>query len=260
MSLLRRSVEPMLPDRDYLPLAMPNAGVHVLQVLTRHRGVLRQFSDLTTVLHKRPADEGPRVNRNVLVVNADGTSTRTEKIHLGLAVVGAIVGALGGGHLGLTAAAEAAQSIRYSYTGVAKDDVDLGLLDQWLAEADLNGHSLAVSELVTAEQLYVTICVLRATGVAVTLLDSNDQAIGLDLPTIQEMVGGSVNVSASGSASTTLEMTGSTPITVAAKAAQLKADSERGFWVRHVPVQGGEIRDLSGRASYLSDPTGYLLL
>lgn len=256
MSLLRRSVEPLLPDRDYLPLAMPNSGVQVLQVLTRRRGVLRNFSDLATVL--RGDDEGPCVARDVVVANTGGDTTRTAKLQLGLAVVGALVGALGGGQLGLDVAAGSARSVRYAYTGVVKDDVDLASLDQWLAAADLHDHAGAVSDLVTAEMLYVVTGVLRATGVGISLLDSRDQGIGLDVPVIQEIVGGGVNVSASRESGTSIELAGKMPITVAAKAAQLKVDPERGFWVQATPARGHEIRDLSRRASYLSDPSGFL--
>jgi hypothetical protein len=258
MSLLRRSVEPLLPDRDYLPLAIPNSAVQVLQVLTRQRSVLRHFSDLTTVLRGSDGDGGPRVTRDVVVANTGGITTHTDKIQLGLAVLGAIVGALGGGQLGLDAAAGTSRSVQYSYTGVLKDYVDLGDLDQWLATADLHNHSGAVSELITAEKLYVVTEVLRATGVAVSLVDSHGQAIRLDVPSIQQLVGGTVRVSASQAVSTAVVVAGTVPITVAAKAAQLKIDAERGFWVKQTPVRGREIRELSESVSYLSDSSGYL--
>ena len=89
-----RSVESFLPDRDYLPVAMPTTDLQVLYVLTRQGGVLRRYSTLTTVLDSDA--EPATVNRGETVVNAAGNVTRINKVGIGLSVVSAIVKALGG--------------------------------------------------------------------------------------------------------------------------------------------------------------------
>jgi hypothetical protein len=72
----------------------------------------------------------------------------------------------------------------------------------------------------------------------------------VDVPVVQELVGADVQVSRSPARTSELTFRGSAPLTIAAKAAQLKVD-ERGFWVSERPVASGEIRGL-GRAHYLT--------
>ena len=95
----------------------------------------------------------------------------------------------------------------------------------------------------------------KASGVAVGVMDKQGQAIALDVPAIQQVVGAKVEVDRSTESAHTLTFRGQTAVTVGAKVAQLKFD-EDGFWVNERLTVKGEIRSLAGAggASYLDGP------
>jgi hypothetical protein len=81
--------------------------------------------------------------------------------------------------------------------------------------------------------------------------DAKGAALKVDVPVVQQLVGGGVTVSGSSARTSELTFHGSVALTIAAKVAQLKVD-ERGFWVQEEPVSGGEIRGLSPGVQYLA--------
>jgi len=262
MAIFRRQAEPYLPDGDYLTVTMPTTDVEVLQVLAQQRGVLRRFSTLATVLNA-DLDLGTiKVEWDQPVVDVKGTATRKARIGLGASVVASLVQALGGGGIGAELAATGARSVEFGYADVVADRVDLGSLDLWLASADLNPVSHAIADLLVAETMFAVVGTLKARAIAVTLLDSNEQSISVDVPVIAEAAGGKIAVGRTGESSATLTFAGKRPLVVAAKAAQLKSDPERGFWVSDRLRTKGEIRRLGQEddVSYLTAADGTLAL
>lgn len=254
VGLFTHSVDPFLPDRDYLPVAMPTTDVYVLQALTRRRSVLRRYSDLRGMLVV--AADGaadPLIKLDEPVVDATGTSRRSAKIGIAVGIVSAIVKALGA-DAGIDLSASAARSVEYGYTDVVSDRVDLASLDSWLAQAGFRPGLRNVADLLAAEEVYVVVATLKARALSVALLDSNQNGVDVDVPAIQGVVGAKVSVSADSERSSKLTFHGQTALTVAAKAAQLKFD-EDGFWVNERLFTGGEIRRLGASSvSYLDDP------
>src|ERR1700761_9083420 len=93
--MFRRAASSFLPDRHYLPVAMPTSDVQVFDVLTRARdGSLDRYSRLDEVLAVPSASV--RVHRDQPVVDTSGASGTTAKLGLGLNVVSSLIQALGG--------------------------------------------------------------------------------------------------------------------------------------------------------------------
>ncbi len=242
--LWRRSVEPYLPDLDYLPVAMPTTDVQVLQVLTRAGGALRRYSRLDRVLAVDPDVPAPAIAADQPVADASGSAAQTAKIGIGLNVVSSVIQALGG-EAGLNIAADNARQVKFSYTKVVADRVDLASLDGWLTMADLQPNLRNVADLLAAEALYVVVGTLRAGGLDVEFLDENNAGVEVDVPAVQAVLGATVAVSAGSTRSSRLIFTGAQALTVAAKAAQLRFD-EHGIWVNEKLRTDGEIRGLGG--------------
>ena len=251
MGFFHRGRESFLPDRDYLPLAMPNTDLQALDVLTRGGGALRRYGSITDVLAADEPLPDDVLERDHLVANSKGVVDRSKKVGLTLGLVNTIIKALGG-DAGLDASASAASTISFEYTDLRSDAVGLAKLDNWLTGTDLRVAGPRAAELLVAEKLYVVTDRLSAAGIAVTLLDSKDADVKLDVPTVQQLVGGNVTVSATGSRSAVLTFTGETRLTIAVKAAQLKVD-QRGFWVSVEPVTDGEIRALGSKPEFLEE-------
>ena len=139
---------------------------------------------------------------------------------------------------------------RYLFGPVTADVVNLARLDAWLSDADLTPRAGRVAELLVAERLYTVVATVKAIGVASKMRDEKGMDLKVDVPTVQQLVGGSVTVSGSSTQTNELTFRGSVPLVIGAKIAQLRVD-ERGFWVNEEPVSDGEIRALSPGVEYL---------
>lgn len=250
MRLFSRGSVSFLPDRDYLPMAMPTAGFDVLWILTRNGGTLRRFGILSDVLVAQNLLSADAVRRDEITANATGTVTKSVKAGLSLGIINTILTALGG-KAGLDLSATGAHSVEYAYIDVTGDVVNLARLDTWLSSADLAPGLGRVADLLVAERLYLVMASLKAAGVTSKMRDEKGTDLKVDVPTVQQLVGGGVTVSGSSARTNELTFRGSVPLTIAAKVAQLKVD-ERGFWVNEEPVSDGEIRALSPGVQYLT--------
>jgi hypothetical protein len=250
LSLFSRGSKSFLPDRDYLPMAMPTTDLDVLWILTRNAGALRRFGVLSDVLMAGNPLPAEAVRRDQITANATGSAVRSVKAGLSLGLVNTILTAFGG-KAGLDLSATGAHSVEYRYTDVTADAVNLARLDAWLSDADLAPGAGRVADLLVAERLYAVLASLKAGGVTSKMRDEKGMDLKVDVPAVQQLVGGGVTVSGSSTRTGDLTFRGSVPLVIGAKVAQLKVD-ERGFWVNEQPVSDGEIRGLSPGAEYLT--------
>lgn len=248
MGIFRRGTESFLPDKDYLPLAMPTTDLAVLTLMTRDGGTLRRYGPLTDVL-AAATDPQASVRHDAVTANAAGSRDRSGKAGLSIGIVNTLLTALGG-KVGLDISATGAASVSYSYAGVTADAIAITALDRWLAGADLGQASRRAADLLVGERLHVVVGALMATGVDVAFTNSHGGDLSLDVPVVQQVVAGSLTVTASTGSTGHVTFTGTSPLCVAAKVARLKAD-ENGFWVDERLVEDGEIRGLGGDLEYL---------
>jgi hypothetical protein len=241
--MFKRAAQSFLPDRDYLPVALPTEDVSVFQVLTRTGGGdLSRYSTLDKILEVPPGTTRPHVERDQAVVNTSGSTHQTATLGLGLNVVSSIIQALGG-DAGLNIRAENANGVRYSYSKVVSDRVDLASLDDWLGVADMRLGLRNAAGLLAAGQIFVVVGVLRAKALEVELTRDGKVGVDLEVKAVQDIVGGTVTVSADSKRSSRLTFTGKTTLTVAAKAARLNLAPD-GIWINERMRSKGLIRSL----------------
>jgi hypothetical protein len=246
--MFRRAARSFLPDRHYLPVAMPTRDVQVFDVLTRARDAsLDRYSRLDEVL-TAPTSE-VRVYRDEPVVDTSGSSGSTAKLGLGLNVVSSLIQALGG-DAGLNVQAENVTGVHYSYAKVVSDRVDLASLDRCLHIADLRPDLHNAADLLAAGQIFVVVAVLRARAVEVEFVRDGSRGVDVDIPAIQAMVGGDIAVTVESHRSSRMTFTGKTTLTVAAKAARLNLAPDR-IWINEHMHPAGAIRGLGDDYTYL---------
>ncbi|GIE27620.1 hypothetical protein Ait01nite_006650 [Actinoplanes italicus] len=239
-------------DRDYVPLALPTTDLRLFDVLARAGRVLRRYSRLDEVLTVEPATPPVSVTDDEPVVATSGSGQGTAKLGIGLAAVSAVLEAFGGKG-DFTIKTEKANRIRYAYTDVTADRVDLVSLDAWLNHADMRTDVRRVADLLAAQRLYVVVATLKARSLKVSFLDENSAAAEIDVAAVQDIAGGNITVSGDRKRTSELVFTGARPLTVAAKAAQLSID-DHGIWVNERYGGFGEIRGLGdGRVFFEHD-------
>jgi hypothetical protein len=250
--MFRRAARSFLPDRHYLPVAMPTHDVQVFDVLTRARdGSLDRYSRLDEVL-AMPSEA--RVHRDEPVVDTSGATGSTAKLGLGLNVVSSLIQALGG-DAGITVQSENVTGVRYSYTKVVSDRVDLASLDRGLYRADLRPDLRNAADLLAAGHIYVVVGALRARALEVEFVRDGTKGVDVDIPAIQAMVGGDIAVTVESHRSSRMTFTGKTTLTVAAKAARLNLAPDR-IWINEQMHPAGEIRGLGDEDDTYSFLTG----
>jgi hypothetical protein len=240
-----------LQDCDYVPLALPTTDLRPLDVLTGAGRVLRRYSRLDRVLAVDPATPEVEIAADQTVVASSGADDRTARLGIGLGVVSSILEALGG-EAGLTVDADRATQVRYAYSSVTSDRVDLVSLDEWLTHADFRPGLRNVADLLTAERLYVVVGILKVGGLEVEFLGEHSAGVDVDVPAIQGVIGGNVTVSTGRTRSSRLVFTGAQPLTIAAKAARLRID-DHGIWVNERLAGHDEIRGFGDGRAFLDD-------
>jgi hypothetical protein len=246
----------LLQDRDYVPLAMPTTDLRLLDVLTRTGPVLHRYSRLEQVLMIDPAAPELEVRAGEPVVATGGSNHRAAKLGIGLAAVSQLLQAFGG-KADLSITADKAREVRYDYSDVTADRVDLGSLDGWLAHADLRPGVRRAADLLTAQQLYVVVATLKAGSLEVEFLNEGSAGVEVEVAAVQDVIGGNVSVSSESKRSSRLLFAGPAPLTVAAKAAQLRID-DHGIWVNERFAKLGEVRSLGDARTFLHDDALHL--
>ena len=154
MSLFSRGSKSFLPDREYLPMAMPTAGFDVLWILTRNGGALRRFGILSDVLTAQNLLSADAIRRDEITTNADRYGRKIcqswafprrcqHDPHCAR-------------REGRSRPCPRRERIPLSthYTQVTADVVNLARLDAWLSGADLATGAGRVADLLVAERLY----------------------------------------------------------------------------------------------------------
>jgi hypothetical protein len=99
-----------------------------------------------------------------------------------------------------------AQAIQFSYSGVTSTAVDLGVLGGYLPKGRLDADNLAVQQYFgnPGASAYLIYEVLRSSSITITAKDASSNAVALNVPEIQGLVGAKVSVKPSNAANSAI--------------------------------------------------------
>jgi hypothetical protein len=232
----------------YNVVRLPRADVRPLQLLTRDGDGLNRIGDLTTVLRAGPNVPLPKITENTRVAAVSGGRTGDLSLGIGVSVLGSVIGAMGGSRLGLDLKYQNAKSVAFEFPDVLEDRVEIALLDQYLADADVSPFAAHVGTLLDADQIFVTTAVLKAAKITVEARRSQDAALDVSLPEIQKVVGGNVKVGGKAEVTSRVTYEGSVPLIFGFQAVRLFYGD--GHYQRFELLSGSEtlVRGLPGRS------------
>jgi len=211
---------------NYLVVRLPKADLHPLNIMSRDGKSLVRLGDIGNVFRKGTV-ELPPVSSGDPTANINGSRTGSMKIGLGLSVLGNIIGAMGGSKLGLDVAYQNVKSAVFEFQNVTEDKVGIDLLDRFLNDADLDPASVAIGNLLNEDSIYIITAVLRSDTFVFDASSTTDVGVTLDVPVIQQAVGGKLTVEAKNEAKTKLSYKGAIPLAFAFQAIQLFFDEGR---------------------------------
>jgi hypothetical protein len=163
-------------------------------------------------------------------VDIEGKETSTVNAAIGLSILGAFVGALGGGNVGLQAGFKNARTVTFAYTGVMEDQVDVLALEKYVKAGTISPHvPSGTLEKLLDDEVYVVTSVLKTRKIVVDAQGSGGQTVALDVPVLQQVVGGTVKLERASTSASRVAFEGPVPIAFAFQAVQLVFDDSGEF-------------------------------
>jgi hypothetical protein len=205
----------------YNVIRLPRADVRPLQLLAKDGDGLNRIGELTTVLRAGPNVPLPKVAQNTRMAAVSGGRSGDLSLGIGVSVLGSVIGAMGGSKLGLDLKYQNAKSVTFEFPDVLEDRVEIALLDQFLADADVSPFAAHVGQLLDADHLFVTTAVLKTTKITVEARRSNDAGLDVSVPEIQKVVGGNVKVGGKAEVTSKVTYEGSVPLVFGFQAVRL---------------------------------------
>jgi hypothetical protein len=210
----------LLRRRGYCLVRLPREDLRPAQVLARMGKELQSIGGLGTTFISGGAPLPP-VHADVRVAELQGNTTGRLGAGLGLSILGDIIRALGGGTVGLESAYQRARRLTFTFHEVLRDQLDLVLLDRFLALAELPPGSPSVKRMLDADELYVITATLKTRSLSVEALGAHDSTLEVDASAVRQVVGGQVGVSGAGTALSKVTYEGPVPLVFGFQAVQL---------------------------------------
>lgn len=227
-----------LKSFGYSVVRLPRTDLRPLQLLVRADTRLTRLGDLSAVLQPGGRAPLPAISENVAAASISGERTRDLSLGVGLSILGSVIAAMGGSHVGLEAGYKQAKSTAFQFTDVLEDRADLLAIDQYLGDADVNPLSTYAAQLLDADAVYVITATIKTRTFVVDAKDASGASLDVQVPEIQGVVGGSVKVSAAPGGGSKLVYEGPAPLVFGFQAARLfYAD---GRYTAFKPLQPGD--------------------
>jgi hypothetical protein len=219
----------------YNAVRLPRANVRPLQLLMKEGKDLTWLGDVADVFVPEAGTKSPNLEIDVPAGHFSGKRSGQLSLGIGISLLGSIIGALGGGKLGLDAAYKKAKYITFEFTDVFIDQVAPAQLDRFLGGADVSPSSIAVGKMLDADEVFVITSIVKTKKFSVEATTSNGTSLGIDVPEIQNVVKGNVKVSAEGSGATKISYEGNIALAFGFQAVQLYYD--KGVYTTFKPLE-----------------------
>lgn len=210
-----------LKDFGYATLALPRASVQPLLMMTSNGKILVPAGPLAASF-RAGAMPLPAINR-ARAGSISGSKSKSLKIDVGLNLLGSVIGALAGSSLGLKAAYQKASNVEYEFGDVFEKRADFNALDSFLAAAsEAVGMGPAMRTLFDRDEIYVLTAIIETSSISVKASSSSGKGVALDVPTIQQVVGGQIGVHSGSSDNSVIKYSATNePLTIGAELVRL---------------------------------------
>lgn len=211
MALCRdRSVD-YLQKLGYNVVNHPREGIAPLHLIGRQGGNTSELGSLDGML-VAPVPTLPTPATDQAAADINGRQSSKLDVSLGVNVLGSLIGAMGG-TLGVSTAYTTARKISFVFESVLADSITPLEIDRFIKEGEIDAESPLIREYIFGNgQLYVITDVIKSNKFTVKYETSDGVEAKVDVPVIEELVGGNVKVSASGEMQAVVSFAGTKPL------------------------------------------------
>ena len=214
----------------YSVFRVPRHGAQPLQLLHRDGKDLTRLGGIADLI-SAGAVLTPDIHRDDRPgINIEGVESSKVNVSIGLNILGGFIGALGGGNLGIQVGFNRARTVTFTYAAVTEDSVDVLALERFVNAGRISEHvpSGTIDKLID-DEVYAITSVLKTSKIVVSAQGESGQSVQIDVPVIQQAVGGNVTVGTDGSIASRVTFEGSVAIPFAFQAVQLVFDASGQF-------------------------------
>ncbi|MFC5410853.1 hypothetical protein ACFPMF_16145 [Larkinella bovis] len=230
-----------LKSFGYNVVRVPKADIQPLQILSLKKGILNPLGELSTLLLAGNQANLTTIRRDIPTANISGQKTSELSLGVGIAILGSIIGAMGGSKLGLETKYSQARTITFEYADVLSDTVEIAALDQFLADADVNPLSQFVSQMLEADDIYVITAVIKSKKFSVEAKKKNGTNVEISIPEIKGIVGGDVSISGQNDTTTKVTFEGPIPLIFGFQAIRLIYEDGKYTAFKSLDAGGGAL-------------------
>jgi hypothetical protein len=228
-----------LEKSGFSAIRLPRKDFGPLQMLSSQRKDLYKLGGLQTVMVPGSGITLPRVKLDEPAASISGQRTGDLSAGIGLSLLTSIIGAMGGGTVGLEAKYSNARTIAFEFSDVLMDSVEIAELDQFLGGSDVNPASKHVAALLDADDVFVITATIKSNKLTVDAKSKSGGSADVKVPEIEQVVGGNVTISSSGTANNLVTFEGRDRLVFGFQAVKLFYD--RGSYSAFEPVQPGTV-------------------
>lgn len=220
MGLCRDKSVNYLADLGLNTILHPQQGIAPLALLGEAGGQRALIGTLDQLVSD-PTDM-PQIT-SAIAGNINGQRSSKLPVELGLNVLGNIIGAMGG-NLGINAAYEDAKQVEFQFSSVTRDRANVIGIGDFLESAEIRWHHPILELYLFGEgNLYVLTEVIRSKELSVIAYRNRKTSLALEVPVVQEIVGGNVKVGVEDESKTAISYKGDVELAFGFVAIELSA-------------------------------------
>jgi hypothetical protein len=197
----------------YNVVRLPREGIAPLQLIGVQNGDAQQLGGLDQlIVNGAGAGDLPAIRPNEKAAGVNGQRSSDLSAALGLNILGAIIGSMGG-NLGIKSQYKSAKTITFEYADVTGDAVAPLEVGQYLRDVVIDVDNKIVEQYVLGNgRLYLITRTLKSTKFRVDAKSSGGGSLAVEVPEIQKTVGGNIEVKAEVSGSNAVTYEGKVPL------------------------------------------------
>ena len=224
----------LLKDFRYNVVRLPRANIRPLQLFEKQDKDLVFLGEMPKLFKAGASGPLPTISDDEQAAFINGQRTRDLNLSVGLSILSGIIGALGGGTLGLNVGYKRASALSFVFDDVKVNQIDRLDLSRFLTNATIDEAVGPPAKLVEADKIYVVSNVIKSKKFTTEAKKSDGTSVGVDVPVIQNAMTGKVQVKTEGSSQSKVTYEGNVPLVFGFQAIRLIYD--KGRFVEAKPV------------------------
>lgn len=207
MGICRDKFTRHMNDLGYNVVRHPREGIRPLDLIGKQKNSVRHLGRIDKLV-RTPHGALPAIITDEQAADINGSSTASMRLAIGARLLSGVLAAQGG-NPHVTAKYHSAKKLRFSFTNVLIDRVLPLDVSDLLRNGDVDEDDKILEQYVAGNgSLFVITRVAKSNRLTVSTETATGGALALDVPAIQGVVSGDIDVSADATSASTISYTG----------------------------------------------------